>query len=98
MSIAGGTMRLTARRVAGALTVLAAVLASAPPSAVAAENCRAVQLPVSLQPDGAPTAVLSGDLCARSHKVRAVRRTVQVLVSGTAYDKSYWDFPYQPDT
>lgn len=82
-------------RIAGAVAV-AAVLASMPTAASAAQQCRAVEVPVAL--DSGAAARLSGDVCAPAHAMPTLRRTVQVLVSGTAYDKSYWDFPYQPAT
>jgi pimeloyl-ACP methyl ester carboxylesterase len=97
-SIREASVRITGCRVA---VVVAAVAFAMPPPAPAdasdagSANCRAVELPVSFDQTA---AVLSGDVCHPAHPVVALRRTVQVLVSGTAYGKEYWDFPYQPDT
>jgi pimeloyl-ACP methyl ester carboxylesterase len=79
-----------------AATVVASPAADASP--VSAASCRAVQLPVALDSDGATNAELSGDICGPTRTVPALGTTVQVLVAGTAYGKSYWDFPYQPGT
>lgn len=91
-------MLIAGRRTVGAIAVIAAVLMSAPTVATAAQQCRAVEVPVALEPDGATDAHLSGDMCYPTRTMPALGRTVQVLVSGTAYSKDYWDFPYQPAT
>jgi pimeloyl-ACP methyl ester carboxylesterase len=81
---------------------VAAVLAE--PVAVAtqtdgqAPNCRSVQVPVALTEGGPQSVRLSGEVCYPTTPVDSLRDAVQVLVSGTAYGQSYWDFPYQPDT
>ena len=92
------------RRVASVITVLAAALVvpatagAAGTNPVTVENCHSVRLPVALDPGGARQAQLAGDVCYPSRPVPGLRQTIQVLVSGTAYGKTYWDFPYQPDT
>lgn len=97
-------LRVLKRRVASAVTVLAAALAvpatgsAAGTNPATVENCHSVRLPVALDPGAAPQAHLSGDVCYPSRHVPALQRTVQVLVSGTSYGRSYWDFPYQPET
>lgn len=85
-------------RGAGVVMLLAAALGAPLAAADAAENCHPVRFPVALEPGGAHHAHLSGDVCYPSQQVPALQKTVQVLVSGTAYGKSYWDFPYQPET
>jgi pimeloyl-ACP methyl ester carboxylesterase len=92
------------RRTARVIAVLAAaVLAPAAAGAAGADpvtvqNCRPARLPVALDPGDASQAQLSGDVCYPSQRVPGLERTIQVLVSGTAYGKSYWDFPYRPET
>jgi pimeloyl-ACP methyl ester carboxylesterase len=90
-----------------ALAALVALCVPAGPIAAAAAtsqpdtpapSCRSVQVPVALANGGQPTAHLSGEVCYPTTDVDSLRGAVQVLVSGTAYDESYWDFPYQPDT
>jgi pimeloyl-ACP methyl ester carboxylesterase len=89
--------------VAWVITVVAAALlapataGAAPTNPVAVQNCHPVRLPVALDPGGARQAQLAGDVCYPS-PVPVRQRTIQVLVSGTAYGKTYWDFPYQPHT
>jgi pimeloyl-ACP methyl ester carboxylesterase len=61
-------------------------------------DCRPVEVPVALTEGGGQNAHLSGQVCYPTSKHDAVAGAVQVLVSGTAYGRSYWDFPYQPDT
>ncbi|HEX3612387.1 MAG TPA: alpha/beta hydrolase [Sporichthyaceae bacterium] len=88
------------RRVLG-LVVALAVAAVAPPAVAARSdsgavaNCRAVRVPVQLSVG--TRAGLSGELCSATRAVPALQRAVQVLVAGTAYGRSYWDFPYQPE-
>lgn len=81
-------------------SVLAALTVGGGPASAsnAAPECQPVQLPVSLIDGGAPTARLVGQVCYPTTDVASLRGAVQVLVSGTAYGQSYWDFPYQPDT
>jgi len=86
------------RILASVITALAAALVSPATTSAAVENCHPVRLPVALDPGGARQAHLSGDVCYPSRQVPGLQETIQVLVSGTAYGKNYWDFPYQPDT
>jgi len=92
------------RRGASVVIVLAAALVApvtagaAGTNPVAVENCHPVRLPVALEQGGARQAHLAGDVCYPSQQVPALQRTIQVLVSGTSYGKSYWDFPHRPDT
>lgn len=88
-------MRITGSRVALAVGVVALALLPSAPADATSGNCRAVTLPVTLE---AGEAILSGDVCHPSRTVGTLGRTVQVLVSGTAYGKDYWDFPYRPHT
>ena len=61
-------------------------------------DCRPVEVPVALTEGGGQDADLAGQVCYPTTKNGALEGAVQVLVSGTAYGRSYWDFPYQPDT
>jgi pimeloyl-ACP methyl ester carboxylesterase len=77
-----------------AVPTAAASATDAPP----APQCRPVQVPVTLTDGGERQAWLAGDVCYPTNAVASLAGAVQVLVSGTAYGRSYWDFPYQPDT
>ena len=57
-------------------------------------NCSEVRLPVALAPGEPKQYEVYGQLCGQSP---LGDRTVQVLVSGTTYSHTYWDFPYQPE-
>lgn len=82
-----------------ALCLSAGPLAAATSSTDAlAPDCRSVQVPVALTGAGPSTAHLDGQVCYPTTVVDPLRGAVQVLVSGTAYGSSYWDFPYEPDT
>lgn len=92
-------------RAALALGAVLALCVPAGPVAVAATpadapvpHCRSVQLPIALADGGAPTAHLDGEVCYPTTVVDSLSGAVQVLVSGTAYGRPYWNFPYQPDT
>ena len=91
-------MRIAGRRTAGVIAVIALLTVSTPSAAIAASKCRAVDVPIALRPGGAADATLSSEVCYPSRPVPGLRRTVQVLVAGTAYGKDYWDFPYRPAT
>lgn len=93
------------------MVVLAMLLASCVPAAVAAASgrgavdtspvapvCRSVRVPVSLAPGQAAGARLDGQVCYPTDPARAMPGAVQVLVAGLTYGASYWDFPYDPDT
>lgn len=74
------------------VSTLASLTLTAPPAAAAEPPvaCHSVQVPVSL--GGAPGQI-SGTLCAPEHA-----HTLQVLVPGFSYNRSYWDWPQKPDT
>jgi pimeloyl-ACP methyl ester carboxylesterase len=55
-------------------------------------------VPVALTDGGERSARLVGQVCFPTNVVASLSGAVQVLVSGTAYGRSYWDFPYAPDT
>jgi pimeloyl-ACP methyl ester carboxylesterase len=61
-------------------------------------DCRHVEVPVALSEGGGRDASLAGQVCYPTTKRDGLDGAVQVLVSGTGYGRSYWDFPYQPDT
>ena len=83
--------RLSTIRRALAVTGLAVGLL---PAAAHANNCKPVKLPVALSQGAAETSVAAGQLCRPSyHSPRA--STVQLLIHGATYGKSYWDWPQQ---
>ena len=88
---AGTTMRRTSTlRRALALTGLAAALLPA----AAQADCKTVKLPVALSQGAAKTSIAAGQLCRPSyHSPRA--STVQLLIHGATYGKTYWDWPQQ---
>lgn len=67
----------------------AATLAPVP----APQTCRDVAVPVTMPVAGRQT--VAGSLCWAGDKPSA---TVQILLAGATYNRSYWDFPYQPET
>jgi pimeloyl-ACP methyl ester carboxylesterase len=70
-------------------------LAAAPAAAAPARRCQEVVFPVALAAGQPADLQITGWLCARG---ALEHKTIQVLVHGGAYDHTYWDFPYQPDT
>jgi pimeloyl-ACP methyl ester carboxylesterase len=96
-----GWLRRTALAVIAACVAATITIGGAPAGAstdAGTPACRPVEVAVSLSDGGAPTARLVGQVCYPTADVAALHGTVQVLVSGTAYGQSYWDFPYEPDT
>lgn len=67
-------------------------------SQAAAPDCRSVQIPVALAPEESQNAQLDGQVCYPANSASSMPGTIQVLVSGATYGRSYWDFPYQRDT
>jgi pimeloyl-ACP methyl ester carboxylesterase len=61
-------------------------------------DCRPVEVPVALDAAGGQNARLVGQVCYPTTHVDSLRGAVQVLVSGSAYGRPYWDFPYRPET
>lgn len=55
-------------------------------------ECREVTVPVTLA--AVSVVEVRGTLC---HPSAGPAETVQVLVHGGTYDRSYWDFPYKPE-
>lgn len=68
--------------------VSAATLTPAAP----AMTCHDVAVPVTMPLAG--TQTVAGSLCWSG---ATPAPTVQVLLAGATYNRSYWDFPYQPD-
>jgi len=64
---------------------LAAPISTAP-------ACREVVIPVTMPLAG--TQTVAGSLCWSG---AAPSPTVQILLAGATYNRSYWDFPHQPD-
>jgi pimeloyl-ACP methyl ester carboxylesterase len=56
-------------------------------------RCRELTVPVALVADGPADQTIAATLCTPRRA-----RTVQVLLHGSTYDRSYWDFPYRPST
>ncbi|SDG74736.1 Pimeloyl-ACP methyl ester carboxylesterase [Lentzea fradiae] len=85
-------MRLR-RLCAAALLTTATLLA--PPPASAAVTCEDVSYPVriGLTPLVTTQETMAGRLCVPSNA-----RTVQVLIPGGTYDRSYWDVGFEPST
>jgi pimeloyl-ACP methyl ester carboxylesterase len=90
----------TALAIGVVLTIALQVVLTAPSrvGADAVPQCRPVQVAVALSDGGAKNARLVGQVCTPTTIVDSLAGAVQVLVGGTSYGKSYWDFPYQPDT
>lgn len=57
----------------------------------AGESCRTLDSPVRVL---GQDVTMSGTLCTP----RGNARTVMVLVPGSTYNQTYWDFPYKPQT
>ena len=74
-----------------ALTALAGRCCRPPPPRRTASRSR---LPVALSQDAPRTSVAAGQLCRPSHPGRRAS-TVQLLIHGATYGKTYWDWPQQ---
>ncbi|TCK26298.1 alpha/beta hydrolase [Pseudonocardia endophytica] len=85
--------RRLGRRALGSAAVVAATLAAAVvgagSAAAAPTQCREVSFPVRL---AALSGSIHGTLCAPPEA-----RTLQILVHGHSYNRSYWDSPYEPE-
>jgi pimeloyl-ACP methyl ester carboxylesterase len=83
-----------------AVFVLAGPVALAAGPARAAEvpggDCQAVTLPVALEPGHNAGQTLAGTLC-QPDQWAAGPHTVDVLTNGATYNRSYWDWPVDPD-
>lgn len=67
-----------------------AVPAVGEPAAAPATQCKNVEVPVKV---GTQSGAISGTLCVPDGAT-----TVQLLVPGYTYDRTYWQMPYKPDT
>lgn len=89
-----GKLAVCAALAAGALVTASAAPASAAPAGkgerATATHCANVEVPVTV---GTQTGPISGTLC-----VPDGARTVQLLVPGYTYDRTYWQLPYRPET
>ncbi len=79
------------------LSALGAVLLA--PAVASADDflgvsCKDVSFEVSLDGSSPGTLQMNGTLCVPPGNHHHV---LQVLVHGATYNRSYWDFPYQPD-
>jgi pimeloyl-ACP methyl ester carboxylesterase len=70
-------------------SAFAATLSAAP---AAHALCRAVTVPVSLGPGLPITDSVGGTLCDPDFPIRE-RKSVELLVHGASYDRTYWDWP-----
>ncbi len=57
-------------------------------------SCEEVSFMVSLDGTSAPTWRVSGTLCRPTGNRE---RTLQILIHGSTYNRSYWDFPYMAE-
>jgi pimeloyl-ACP methyl ester carboxylesterase len=80
----------TIRRALAAAGLAVALL----PAAAHADDCRSVKLPVALTAGAAKTSVAAGQLCRPAHSGPR-SSTVQLLIHGATYGKTYWDWPQQ---
>jgi pimeloyl-ACP methyl ester carboxylesterase len=90
-----GSSRRSFTRILGAVALLAAVPAALAQPAAAADppsSCQVLSIPVSL--DLLLPATVKAQLCLPADPTPA---TVQLLVHGGTYNRTYWDFPYQPE-
>lgn len=78
-----------------AVALLATGTLLTPPAASAATSCQDVTFPVriGLTPLVTTQETMAGRLC-----VPDGARTVQVLIPGGTYDRTYWDVGYEPST
>ena len=80
-----------------ALTAVAVLFTSVAvpsrPAAAAGGTCTEYAVAVPLTDGGPLDQTVRGDLCLPRF---GAPRTVQVLVHGGSYDRTYWDFPYMP--
>ncbi|MBA4022627.1 MAG: alpha/beta hydrolase [Gordonia sp.] len=67
---------------------LCAPVAGAAPRPTA--GCSEVSVPVALDPDGPATSHITGSYCVPDGDPGT---TLQILIPGATYDRSYWDFP-----
>lgn len=83
------------RRLCAAALLLATGTLLAPPPASAATSCQDVSYPVrvGLTPLVPSLETMAGRLC-----VPTSATTIQVLIPGGTYDRSYWDVTYEPST
>ncbi|MFC0439607.1 alpha/beta hydrolase [Kutzneria buriramensis] len=81
-------MSKVAALLAGVLSAATLTPASTPPP-----TCRDVAVPVTMPLAG--TQTVAGSLCFAGSSPAP---TVQILLAGATYNRSYWDFPYQSDT
>lgn len=72
---------------------VAIAVPAVPAAAAPVTECREVRHAVSGLPGAPGDHVIAATLCARPDAT-----TVQLLVHGATYGRSYWDFPYQPET
>jgi pimeloyl-ACP methyl ester carboxylesterase len=77
-------------RAALALVLAGALLGALGSTAAAAAPCRAVHLEVALAWDEPADRSIVGELCGPPDA-----RSLQVLLAGATYSRTYWDFPSQ---
>ncbi|MBO4206573.1 alpha/beta hydrolase [Micromonospora echinofusca] len=78
-----------------AATVAASLLVAPTPASASFSpgTCTEYSVPVSLTDGGPVDQTLVGELCLPAF---GTPKTVQLLVHGGSYNRTYWDFPYQP--
>lgn len=71
------------------------LLLFSPPAALAGKlTCSDHAFQVRLTPDDQTTYEVIGTFCARG---QVAGKTLQLLLPGATYSRTYWDFPFQPD-
>jgi pimeloyl-ACP methyl ester carboxylesterase len=97
----GEGQTLRSRRGEGPSWVVGSIVAGALAFATAAQadggfgaTCESVNFQVALDDTSAPTFKVVGELCSPPFDGH---RTLQILLHGATYNRSYWDFPFRPD-
>jgi pimeloyl-ACP methyl ester carboxylesterase len=78
---------------AGGVAVAIAVMAS-PAMAAPPLRCAEVRFAVGLVEGGPLDQELVATLCGRGS---LQHKTIQILIHGGTYDRTYWDFPFEPE-
>ena len=77
------------------VSAVSAGAASARVAPAASQQCKNVQIPVSLSQGSPKDQNIVGQICYPNGQ-NAIPGGIQILVSGATYGSWYWDLPYQP--
>lgn len=80
------------RRICAVIVAAAAVVLTPVSASAATISCQSASVPTVV---AGITWQMHGDLCLPAG---GQANTVQVMVPGSTYDSTYWNFPYSPDT